>query len=119
VHEPDVLDSDALAMLDELTGGDPAFLDELIDTWVGDGAEQLEAMRQSLAAGDTPTLRRAAHSLKSTSQSLGAVLLASVCAEIEAAARNGAIDAASPLLPVAQRRYEESRAALLALRRAA
>jgi HPt (histidine-containing phosphotransfer) domain-containing protein len=117
VHEPDVLDSDALAMLDELTGGDAAFLAELIDVWAGDGAEQLETMHQSLAAGDATTLRRAAHSLKSTSQSLGVILLAGVCAEIEAAARDGAIDAAAPLLPVAQRRYEESRAALLALRR--
>ncbi|MGH9173101.1 MAG: Hpt domain-containing protein, partial [Vicinamibacterales bacterium] len=109
--DPDVLDPDALASLEEMTGGDAGFIAELIDTWVSDATGQIAAIEQALVAHDADALRRAAHSLKSTSQSLGAGLLASACAEIEALARDGRIDAVSALLPNLHHCHEQARAA--------
>ena len=114
--EPDVLDPGALAALEEMTGGDAEFMTELIDTWIADAAGQIATIEQALAAHDADALRRAAHTLKSTSQSLGAGRLAAACAEIEALARDGRSDAVDALLPNLHRCHEQARAALLAAR---
>ena len=46
----------------------------------------LEEMERAASAGDADTLRRAAHTLKSTSASLGALRLSTICREIANAA---------------------------------
>lgn len=112
----DVLNPDALASLEEMTGGDAEFITELIDTWGSDATEQIATIERALVATDADTLRRAAHSLKSTSQSLGAGRLASACAEIEALAKDGRIDAVGTLLPDLRNCYEQAWSALLAAR---
>lgn len=116
--DSDVLDPDALASLEAMTGGDAEFMAELIDTWVSDAAGQIAVIEQALAARDADALRRASHSLKSTSQSLGAGRLASVCAEIEALTRDGRIDAVSVRLADLHHCYEQARSALLAAKSA-
>lgn len=116
--DPDVLNPGALASLEEMTGGDAEFMTELIDTWFSDATGQIAIIEQALVACDADSLRRAAHSLKSTSQSLGAGRLAGACAEIEALARDGRIVAVSALLPDLRGCYEQARAALLAARSA-
>lgn len=77
------------ATLDDLLatlGGDEAFLAELIGSYLADSPPLLDAMRAAAAAGDVVALRRAAHTLKSTSASLGALRLSGVCREVEGAA---------------------------------
>ena len=113
---PEVLKPDAIASLEVLASGDSQFIAELIDTWVSDATEQITVIEQALVTGDADTLRRAAHTLKSTSQSLGAVQLAGICAEIEAHARDGSLNAVSELLPTLHRYHEQAHAALLAIR---
>ena len=49
------LDPEAMARLLEITGGDQAFVDELVDTFLDDAGTQLEALR---AAGDGGRHRR-------------------------------------------------------------
>ena len=49
-----------------------AFVVELIDTFGEDARELIGTLRRALAATDIDAFRRAAHSLKSTSESLGA-----------------------------------------------
>ena len=114
--DPAILDPGALASLEALASGDSQFIAELIDTWAADATEHIAAIEQALVTGDADTLRRAAHTLKSTSQSLGAVQLAGRCAEIEAHARHGRMDAVRALLPTLLRSYEQARAALRAMR---
>jgi len=80
------LDEATLAQLLETVGGDHAFLAELIETYLADSPALLDDMRGALASGDRVALRRAAHTLKSTSASLGALALAATCRELEAAA---------------------------------
>jgi HPt (histidine-containing phosphotransfer) domain-containing protein len=113
---PDVLDGAALDALTEMTGGDPAFLAELIDTYLADAKELRATMRQALAAGDAPELRRAAHSLKSNSATFGAATLAGLCHDLEERGKSGALDGAADLLARVEATSVEVEAALLAAR---
>jgi HPt (histidine-containing phosphotransfer) domain-containing protein len=75
------IDPTALDSVLEMAGGDRSFVVEVIDDYLEDSSRLLESLRD--ASGDD--LRRAAHSLKSTSASVGAGRLAALCAEIEQA----------------------------------
>jgi HPt (histidine-containing phosphotransfer) domain-containing protein len=91
----DVLDQATLDSLLESVGDDVEFLAELIDTYVADAPEQLEALHAALAAGDAAELVRPAHTLKSASASLGALGLAERCRLLEASAKTGSLDGAA------------------------
>jgi HPt (histidine-containing phosphotransfer) domain-containing protein len=93
---PDAAIDDAiLDQLLETVGGDTTFLAELITSYLADSPPLLEEMERSTAAGDAASLRRAAHTLKSTSASLGAMRLSAICRDIEAAASGGALPTAN------------------------
>lgn len=112
------VDAGALDRLLEMTGGDPEFLAELIDTFLEDGAGQLEALRAAVASGDAEAAVRPAHSLKSNSASMGAERLADLSRSLEADARAGAIADGPARVEAATIEFGEVRTALLALRRA-
>jgi HPt (histidine-containing phosphotransfer) domain-containing protein len=90
----DGLDRATLETLFESVGRDPEFIAELIDTYLADAPVQLEALRKALAAGDIEAMVRPAHTLKSSSASLGALGLAERCRLLEHAARDGSVDGA-------------------------
>jgi HPt (histidine-containing phosphotransfer) domain-containing protein len=81
VTEP--VDRDTLAALSQATGDDPAFLAELINTYLAEAPSLLAAMRHATATGDSAGLRREAHTLKSSSAALGAGRLADLCRRLE------------------------------------
>ena len=74
----DVATYDALK---ETTGAE--FAVELVDTFLEEAPRMLETLRQSLAQGDADAFRRAAHSLKSNSNTFGALVLGRMAREIE------------------------------------
>ena len=82
------------SLLDSL-GGDAEFMTELIDTYVADAPAQLDGLRAGLAAEDADALVRPAHTLKSSSASLGALRLAERCRQLEASAKSGSLDGAA------------------------
>ena len=82
----DVLDEAVLGSLLETVGGDRTFLAELVEAYLGDSPGLLEAMQAGLRTDDRTALRRAAHTLKSTSASLGATAFAAACREVETTA---------------------------------
>jgi histidine phosphotransfer protein HptB len=90
-----VLDQATLEALMDSLGGDAEFMAELIDTFVADAPEQLEALNASLSAGDVEGLVRPAHTLKSASASLGALGLTERCRQLELAAKAGSLDGAA------------------------
>jgi histidine phosphotransfer protein HptB len=112
------VDPAALDRLLEMTGGDPEFLGELIDTFLEDGAVQLEALRLAVGAGDAAAAVRPAHSLKSNSASMGAERLADLARALEADARSGTVEDGAARVAAATAEFEEVRAALLAVRQA-
>jgi HPt (histidine-containing phosphotransfer) domain-containing protein len=111
-----VVDPAALDRLLEMTGGDPEFLAELIDTFVEDGSAQLEALRAAIEAEDSDAAVRPAHSLKSNSASMGADRLAELCRALEADARTGVIEDGPGRIDAAQVEFEQVRSTLLSLR---
>jgi len=62
-----------------------------VDTYLADGDAQVRALRDA-PAGDLAALVRPAHSLKSSSASIGAMALAGRCRSLEADARAGRVD---------------------------
>ena len=66
----------------------------------------METIRQSITLGDAAAMQGAAHSLKSTSGNLGAMILAGLCKELETMGRAGTTDNAILLLPVLEDEYE-------------
>jgi len=72
------------------------FVSELVDTFLVEAPAMLADLRSSLAAGDADRFRRAAHSLKSNSNTFGALALGALAKNLEltgiapAAAANGA-----------------------------
>lgn len=110
------IDQATLVALLEATGGDPAFLVELIDAYCDDALQLLAAMQQAAATSNAPELRRAAHSMKSNSASFGAKGLAKLCEEIEERAKAGALDGVGAVIEEAVAAYPAVAGALRAAR---
>ena len=94
-----------------------SFVGELIDTFVADGRELLAALRRALAETDVDAFRRAAHSLKSNGESLGAAGLAALARELETMARAGSLSGVGDRLSPLSRAYERAVRSLGELRR--
>jgi HPt (histidine-containing phosphotransfer) domain-containing protein len=92
------VDHRALAALSQATGDDPAFLAELIDTFLRDAPALLETLRGALDEADAQQVRRAAHTLKSNGRVFGATTLAELCQQLEAIARKDTLAGAAELL---------------------
>ena len=73
------------------TGDDIGFVRELLETYLADTPAQLDAMTAAVEADDAAALVRPAHTLKSSSASLGAMRLSSRARELELAGRSGAL----------------------------
>jgi HPt (histidine-containing phosphotransfer) domain-containing protein len=91
-QSPGPLDQTALTSLLDMVGGDNGFLAEMIDTFLTEGPALLAEMESAVVARDAPTLRRAAHTLKSNSRTFGALRLGDLCQQIEERAAAGQLD---------------------------
>ena len=87
-----VIDPTVFERLTATMGG--AFVAELIDTFVEDARELIATLRRALAPADLDAFRRAAHSLKSNGETLGAMRLAALARELETMARAERLDGA-------------------------
>jgi CheY-like chemotaxis protein len=106
------------AVIEQLTQsmGGP-FVAELIGTFGEDARQLIATLRGALAAADLDGFRRAAHSLKSTSETLGASGLAALARELEAMARAGSLTGAGDRVEQLAGRYESVAQTLEELRR--
>lgn len=112
-----VLDEATIAQLFEAVGSDPAFLDELAAAYLADAPEQLAAARAAIAAGSVDDLIRPAHTLKSSSATLGATKLAGLARELEQGARGGSLDGAEAGLMAAEAEFARVSTAIAERRR--
>ena len=112
VSETAVIDGATFAELVASTGGDAEFVRELIDTYLGDAPELFAQMRTALAAGDAEAFRRAAHSLKSNSATLGALTLSEQAKELEMLGKTGTLRDAPAKVAAADAEYARVTAAL-------
>ena len=91
--EVPVLEQSMLRELQETTGDDPDFLRDLVETYLADVPVQLEGIDGAVAANDADALVRPAHTLKSSSLTLGALRLGDISRTLEMTGRSGAPDA--------------------------
>ena len=89
--QPPVLDEATLAELSASVEGDRAFVVELINAYLADGGAQVDAIEAAVAADDAEALVRPAHTLKSSSATVGALRLAAASRELEMAGRSGSV----------------------------
>jgi signal transduction histidine kinase/DNA-binding response OmpR family regulator len=99
------IDDDVLGELRTVLGGE---LDRLIRVFLDDAPRHIAALEEAALAPDLEALREHAHSLKSSSANLGAMLLSAAAKRVELGARTGTLD--RPAVEVAKIAWEFKRA---------
>ncbi len=82
-----------VSVLEELVGNDPAVIHDLLQNFRVSAANTAAELKAAFAAGQAAAAGAAAHKLKSSACSVGALALGELCAEIELAGKAGQIDA--------------------------
>ena len=111
--QADPLDQKALDEIRTLeANGVAGLFDNIINIYLESSPELVAALRSAVEKRDASGLHAAAHSLKSTSASLGARYLASLCRELEAKGRSEDVESAAPVLDELMIEFERVTAAL-------
>ena len=93
----ELLDLEVIRDLTEVTSdSEPGFLRAVLERFAADALDCIERMRRHARQGDTTSLAREAHRLKGSSGTVGAILLAAECREIEHAALAGTCTGMEP-----------------------
>jgi HPt (histidine-containing phosphotransfer) domain-containing protein len=87
-----VLDDAVILDLRESIGGDDDFVRELVEAYLSEATGYLDAMTAAASAGDAAAMVRPAHTLKSSSATMGAMRLSAICRGIEEAGRDARFD---------------------------
>jgi len=88
--EPAVVDAARVAQLRALVvDGEPDTFTMLADLYLEQLPASLAQVREAIGRADAQALRRSAHALKGISANLGAVSMARLCGELDAAAESG------------------------------
>jgi len=96
VAQSPALNAAAFAALQALgSDEDPMFLLDVVEQFVQDAAVHIAALRVAADTGDAMALERAAHTLKSTSASVGALGMTALCHELQGLGRMGSVAGAA------------------------
>ncbi|KQV46633.1 MULTISPECIES: hybrid sensor histidine kinase/response regulator [unclassified Duganella] len=87
-------------------------LQRVLTTFLQDTPRQLTALHAAVADSDPSTIRKTAHSLKSSSANVGADTLARLFKELEQMARAGRTDGAAGLMAQLEREFQSVRHSL-------
>ncbi|MBM3341340.1 MAG: response regulator [Betaproteobacteria bacterium] len=100
------------AALDELRSIDPdgsaGILNQIIESYLRDTPQQIEQVRTHLGGRDIAAMTRAAHSMKSTSLSVGADAVAELAKQIETAGRGNNVGDCAQLLAALEQEYADA-----------
>ena len=108
---PHVLDPDVIEDLRGLLGNE---VERLIRVFLDDAPRLLATMENAASVPDFDSLRDAAHSLKSSSANLGAMVLSGAAKRIELAARDRNLDRPAVSVALLANEFARARVALLA-----
>ncbi|NLV40410.1 MAG: PAS domain S-box protein [Candidatus Hydrogenedentes bacterium] len=98
-------------LLDMLSGDGDA-VREVLGQYLESAPEQLARIADCMARGDAAQAGREAHTLKGASANVGAEALAEAARALEAAGRDGDLDAVARLLPAAEQEFSRLKALL-------
>lgn len=93
--------------------GQPDPVAELIDLFLADAPNRLQALTGAVGDNDAGRIKAAAHALKGSAINLGAQRLAGCCAALESNAREGRLDDADQRLNQIKRELEQLRELLI------
>ena len=85
-------------LLDDI-GGDDELVQKVLDCAALEIPKEVEKLRVCCADSDTEAIRAQAHGIKSIAADLYAEDLRDICAKVEAAGKEGALEHARALLP--------------------
>jgi HPt (histidine-containing phosphotransfer) domain-containing protein len=108
------IDLPTFRALQDSAGAD--FVKELVDTFLEDAPVMLGDLKSALAARDADRFRRAAHSLKSNSNTFGALVLGTLARVIEVNGLERALESPSDPLARVVQEYARVAETLKALR---
>jgi histidine phosphotransfer protein HptB len=111
-----VIDRATFEALKATTGAEFAL--ELVDTFLQESPSMLDDLRHALAAQDADKFRRAAHTLKSNSNTFGALILGAMARELELTGVSKVIESSTQPLDALAQEYSRVAAALTELRHA-
>ena len=81
---PAISETEFQALVEMIGPDSPEVLVDLMDTYLDESAELVASIQSAMAAGDVASALRPAHSLKSSSASIGAMNLSRYSADLEA-----------------------------------
>ncbi len=93
-------------------GGEPAYLHELIDSFLEDAPQLVTDLRSGVEAGDAKRVHVAAHSLKANAADFGATRLRDFNRTLEEMAKNGTLEEAPDLVTAIELEYPRVHSAL-------
>ena len=103
-----VLDEGVLEDLRASVGDDQAFIVDLVETYVTEGATNLDGILAAAAAGDPEAIVPPAHTLMSSSASLGAMRISAIARGLEEAGRAGVSDGLAEAAELARSTWLET-----------
>jgi HPt (histidine-containing phosphotransfer) domain-containing protein len=107
-NKPAISDTEFKVLVEMIGPDDPAVLLDLLDTYLVESAGLIASIRDGVDSGDFTSALRPAHSLKSSSASIGALHLSKYCADLESYLRDS-LPALDVPLQVELIEYEFSR----------
>jgi CheY-like chemotaxis protein len=113
VAQSPVLDPEAFAALKALGGDeDPMFLLVVVEQFVQDAAAHITTLHVAAGTGNAVALEQAAHTLKSTSATVGALGMTALCYEVQGLGRAGSVAGAATYITQLVGEFERVRQAL-------
>jgi HPt (histidine-containing phosphotransfer) domain-containing protein len=110
------IDTATFRQLQEAAGAE--FVNELVDTFLEEAPAMLGELKGALAARDAVKFRRAAHSLKSNSNTFGALALGAMAKELELTGLAQVLEKNAEPLAALMAEYSRVAAALAEVRHA-
>ena len=101
-----------LKFLDQLRELDPSggmgLARRILQIYLDSSGTSMAQIEQAIAASDVETLRRAAHSLKSSSANVGAETLSGLFKQLEGLGKDGKLEQAGRAFPATRREYAQA-----------
>lgn len=102
------IDTKVLQDLQKMLGEDePHAFAEVIESYIADMPKLMQAIQTAIDNADAEALRLSAHSLKSTSATIGAMTFSKLLKRIEEISKSGKTAEAAPILPELWAEYEK------------
>lgn len=109
---PAGLDAQAFQYLQTITDNDADLLSDIVNSYLEDAPQRLQAIAAALNQKDTTALYKAAHALRSLSASIGALQLSRLCEQLENLGRANLLTNVELLLAATEAEYKRVELAL-------